>query len=85
MIIKGISILFAFLLHLLNTVMPTGIIYNTPHPSPFCEERCDGVSEAGCLTRRSAAAAECCGRSCSHCDVCLVRRSECLGCAVLSS
>lgn len=65
--------------------MPTGIIYNTPHPSPFCEERCDGVSEADCLTRRSAAAVECCGCSCSRCDVCLVRRSECLGCAVLSS
>lgn len=65
--------------------MPTGIIYNTPHPSPFCEERCDGVSEADCLTLRSAAAVECCGCSCSRCDVCLVRRSECLGCAVLSS
>lgn len=56
-----------------------------PHPSPLCEERCDGVSEAGCLTRRPAAAVVCCGHSCSHYDACLVHHSECLGCAVLSS
>lgn len=85
-IIKGISLLFLQLFSLKYRDAHRHYLQHNPNtPLRLCEEKCEEVSGACCWTRRSVADVECYGRSCSRCDACLDRRSECLGCAVLSS